>query len=237
MTKYIDILNELRKEITDGIYRESEKIPKERELCEIYHASKMTVKKAVDILVNEGYLTKKQGSGTYINSLGRMNPLTDAIHVSEPTSYTLAHKGQNVTSKILTFTVIPADKRIATHLRLNEQDFIYQIYRVRYVDGNPSCVEEVYLPINIIIGLNREHLQHSIYEYITAELKLKPKSFHKFIYSRPSNNLEIKELRLSSNEPVTIIEQVAFLDNGTPYEYSIVSHKYNTYKFKTVIVL
>lgn len=237
MAKYIDISNHLREEITNGIYKEIEKIPDEKTLCDIYGASKMTVKKAVDILVQEGYLTKKQGSGTFVNFFGSINPLADPIRVSEPSSLTLSYKGQEVTSKILIFTVVAADKEIANSLLLKEGDFVYKVYRVRYVDQNALCIEEVYMPINVIVGLQRQHIEHSIYDYIVHGLKLKPKSFHKYIYSRPSNETEIKELGLSSSEPVTVAEQIAFLDNGIPYEYSIVCHRYDKYKFKTIFVL
>lgn len=237
MAKYIGILNDLREQITNGIYKDKDRLPDEKTLGTIYNASKLTIKKAVDILVQEGYLTKKQGSGTYINAFGSINPLIDPIRVSEPSSLTLSYKGRKVTSKILTFTVICADKEIAHSLMLQEGDFVYQIYRVRYVDGEALCMEEVYMPINIIIGLKKEHIEHSIYEFIVQDLKLKPKSFHKYIYSRPSNKAEMEELGLQSHEPVSVVEQIAFLDNGIPYEYSIVCHRYDKYKFKTIFVL
>lgn len=237
MAKYIDISNCLREKITNGQYKNKEKIPDEKTLCSIYNASKMTIKKAVDILVSEGYLTKKQGSGTYINSFGSVNPLADPIRVSEPSSLSMSYKGRNVTSKILIFTVIPADEKIAESLLLNEGDFVYKLYRVRYVDNEALCIEEVYMPINIIIGLKMYHIEHSIYDYIVHDLKLKPKSFHKYIYSRPSNKTEMEELGLKSSEPVSVVEQIAFLNNGIPYEYSIVSHRYDKYKFKTIIVI
>lgn len=235
--KYKNIVNDLRKEITNGKYKNLERLPTEQDLEKKYNVSRMTIKKAIDILVQEGYLAKKQGSGTYINSFGKINPIIDPERVSEPSSLTLTYQSQNVTSKILEFTVISADDEIAKSLLLEEGEFVYRLYRARYVDGEAYCIEKVYMPINIVVGLKKEHIENSIYAYIVNELKLKPKSFHKYIHSRPANKIESEELLLDNDEPVTVVEQIAFLDNGIPYENSTVCHRFDKYKFKAVIVL
>ena len=237
MPKYLDIVDDLRHHILYGKYKNEDKIEDEKALGVTYGASKLTIKKAVDILVQEGLLVKKQGSGTYINSVAFTNPLLNPNDLTKPSSLTHEYEDKITTSKVLEFEIIKANEYIAKSLLLKTGDFVYKVYRVRYIDQKANSIEEVYMPINIVIGLNQEIVNHSIYDYIVDTLKLKPKSFHKFIYSRPCNQIEEKELKMKSCDPVTIVEQIAFLDDGIPYEYSLVSHNYKDFKYKTVVVI
>ena len=69
MKKYIHISNDLKNKIIDGTFKANEKLPSEKELGLEYDASKMTVKQALDILVSEGLIIKRRGSGTFIKDL------------------------------------------------------------------------------------------------------------------------------------------------------------------------
>ncbi|MDQ0359915.1 GntR family transcriptional regulator [Breznakia pachnodae] len=237
MPKYLDIVDDLRNNILYGKYKNADKIDDEKALGVTYSASKLTIKKAVDILVQEGLLVKKQGSGTYINSVASSNPLLDPSDLTKPSSLTHEYEDKTATSKVLEFEIIKANEYIAKSLLLKPGDFVYKVYRVRYIDNEANSIEEVYMPINVIAGLDQDIVNHSIYDYIVETLKLKPKSFHKYIYSRPCNSVEEKELKMKKHDPVTIVEQIAFLDDGVPYEYSLVSHYYKDFKYKTVVVI
>ena len=237
MPKYLDIVDDLRNTILYGKYKNADKIEDEKTLGITYNASKLTIKKAVDILVQEGLLVKKQGSGTYINTIAFANPLLTPNNLTRPSSLTHEYKNKTTTSKVLEFEIIKANEYIAKSLLLKAGDFVYKVYRVRYIDNEANSIEEVYMPINIITGLNPDIVNHSIYDYIIETLKLKPKSFHKYIYSRPCNSIEEKELKMKKHDPVTLVEQIAFLDDGIPYEYSLVSHNYKNFKYKTVVVI
>ena len=58
MNKYEIIAVDIREDIIKGIYKPNEKLPFEKEICSKYNASKMTVKKALDLLVSEGLIVK-----------------------------------------------------------------------------------------------------------------------------------------------------------------------------------
>ena len=69
MKKYILISSDIRKKILEGVYQANQQIPFEKDLCVEYDASKMTVKKALDMLVSEGLIIKRRGSGTFVKDL------------------------------------------------------------------------------------------------------------------------------------------------------------------------
>ena len=91
------------------------------------------------------------------------------------------------------------------------------------------------MPIQIIPGLKKQHLSGSIYEYIERILNLKIKSAHRTITIKKSSEYEQKLLNIKKNEPLGIIEQVAYLDNGQAFEYSIVTHKCEDFKVNSVV--
>jgi GntR family transcriptional regulator of arabinose operon len=66
-TKYEQLADELREKIRLGTYKEGTTIPTEATLQEEYHLSRHTVRQAIALLVNEGYLRKERGSGTYVS--------------------------------------------------------------------------------------------------------------------------------------------------------------------------
>ena len=63
---YLQLADELRKQIEEGKLKENEKILTEKELSETYNVSRITVRKALEILTDEDLLTRKQGVGTFV---------------------------------------------------------------------------------------------------------------------------------------------------------------------------
>ncbi len=234
MLKYVEISNDIRKKIIDGNYLPNERLPFEKEICDKYNSSKMTVKKALDILVAEGLLVKRRGSGTFVKDINpkERENLIASTQFRGLSSFYVNHK---VESNIIEYKVINPDKNIAKKLLVTEEDFIYKIIRVRVVDRVPVVLEEMYMPIQIIPGLKKQHLYGSIYEYIERILNLKIKSAHRTITIKKSTEYEQKLLNVKKNDPLGIIEQVAYLDNGQAFEYSIVIHKCEDFKVNSIV--
>ncbi|MFU7515628.1 GntR family transcriptional regulator [Clostridium sp. HCS.1] len=234
MLKYVEISNDIRKKIIDGKYLPNERLPFEKEICDKYNSSKMTVKKALDILVAEGLLVKRRGSGTFVKDINpkERDNLIASTQFRGLSSFYVNHK---IESNIIEYKVINADNNIAKKLLVTEEDFVYKIIRVRVVDGVSAVLEEMYMPIQIIPGLKKQHLSGSIYEYIERILNLKIKSAHRTITIKKSSEYEQKLLNIKKNEPLGIIEQVAYLDNGQAFEYSIVTHKCEDFKVNSVV--
>lgn len=66
--KYLTLYNDLKEKIDTGIYQENDMLPSENELVKIYNVSRITVSKALHMLVDEGYITRKQGKGSFVSS-------------------------------------------------------------------------------------------------------------------------------------------------------------------------
>lgn len=234
MQKYIDISNDIRNRILDGTYKASEQIPFEKDLCVTYDASKMTVKKALDILVSEGLIIKRRGSGTFVKDLSSAE--IERIAVSNQFRGTTAiNPGKEVRSKVLEFSVIEAPEIVRSKLNLSEGSFVYDIYRARYIDGSPHVMEKTYMPIDQIPGLKKEHIEGSIYEYIEDVLGLTIQSAHRRISVRRATDFEIKYLELEEYDPVAVAEQIAYFDTGTAFEFSTSVHRHEEFAVEMIL--
>ena len=235
MTKYMEIANDIRNQIVKGILKPNEQLLFEKDLSKVYSSSKMTIKKALDILVAEGLIVKRRGSGTFVKSINS-SEMDKLIVSNQFRGFSALYSGKKIDTEVLVFQVINCDEKIRTKLNLEEEQFVYNIVRVRSVDNVPYVIENTYMPINIIQGLKKAHANNSIYSFIEEDLGLKIQSSHRKISVRKSNTFEQEHLHLEAYDPVAIAEQVAYLENGTAFEYSISVHSYNYFSFETVII-
>jgi GntR family transcriptional regulator len=235
MAKYEEIAEDIRNGILNGKFNTNEQLPLEKEMCEQYGVSRITIKKAVDELVTQGLVIKRRGAGTFVKALDD----TDVQKLSmakQFEGFTESHNDKKVTSKIIKFEVVHPTEEIATKLKITVDDFAYYLIRARYGNDEPFVIEYTYMPIVLIPGIKNDILMSSVYGYIENTLKLKIKSAHRIIRAILPDELEQKELKIDSNFPILEVEQVGFLDNGQPFEYSIAHHRSDKIEFRTVSI-
>lgn len=235
MAKYEEIAEDIRQSILSGKYNPNEQLPLEKEMCEKYGVSRITIKKAVDELVTQGLVIKRRGSGTFVKAVDDEDVL-ELTMAKQFEGFSESNKNREVRSEILRFDVVHPTPEIATKLKITCDDFVYNIVRVRYADNNPCVIEYTYMPITLIPGIKMDILKKSIYKYIEETLNLKIKSAHRTIRAINPSELEQKWLEIDYSFPILQVEQVGFLDNGQPFEYSIANHRSDCCDFKTVSI-
>ena len=162
MLKYEAIARELREEIQQGKYTPGEQLALEKEMCQQYGVSRITIKRAVDELVKQGLVVKRRGSGTFVKSL-KDEDVKELSMANQFSGFAATFKGRKVASKILKFEIIHPAAEVAAKLQLSVDDFVYDIIRVRLLDDQPIVVEYTQMPIQLITGLKRQTLEKSIY--------------------------------------------------------------------------
>jgi len=234
VAKYKDIAEDIRSKIKNGEYTFGQKLPYEYVLCMSYHCNKETMKKALDILVKEGLIIRRRGSGTFVKDF---DPTTEEISTLFIGGLTAKYKGKKkVESQVIEFEVVPADEFLAKKLKIHLGDFVYHIIRLRLLDSIPHLIDISYLPLSIIPNLKLEHVEGSIYGYIEQTLKLKIQSTHISITSALSSSLEQQFLDLKENEPYIQEEQTSYLSSGHIFEYTLSRYHYNNFEFQTIVV-
>lgn len=233
-TKYRTIYDDTKEKILNGTYAPGSQLPDEMTICHQFDCSRMTVKKAYDMLVQEGFIYRKQGLGSFVLSKN-MDDGEVELQERELQGFTRTARG-HADTKLLHFKLVFAPKDIADHLGIRENDPLYDILRVRNIDGEPYVLEHTYMSPATIPGITEDILKHSVYTYIEDVLGKKIASAQKTTRAQISNPQDQAELGLRPEEPVLEVEQIAYLDNGIPFEYSISRHRYDRFKLSVYSV-
>ncbi len=165
---YIQIADLLRDKIEKGIFTVGETIPSERELTETYGVNRMTVRKAVSLLVEEGLLIRKQGRGTFVNH-PKINTTLDTI---QGMGRFLNDMGIQSSTKLLYSGKRKARYKFSKMFHLNPEDSVFQVIRLRLGDGEPFVLEYIYTPYCLIDNIERyDFSTYSIFDIFTEQHK------------------------------------------------------------------
>lgn len=155
----------IKSKIREGEYKENEKIPSESELTAAYSVSRITVRKAIQELVKEDYLIKKQGKGTFVNRHKVVRKIEYVIGFSE----SCHNNGFIPTSELLERKIIPATDELAQKLQLNVGDEVIYTQRKRMADGSPILLENNYFDKKRFASLLTADLTGSLYQIIADQ--------------------------------------------------------------------
>lgn len=138
-------------------------IPSEQELMQMYGVSRITVRNAVKELVNEGFLKKVQGKGTFVTRLKRY-PLNSGGGFSVTCS--LMHLTPS--TKVIEMQEIPASEEDRLLFNLQKGENILHIKRLRLGDNIPFILEHIYLPLKYR-HFSKQDLESSLYKVLEKE--------------------------------------------------------------------
>ena len=130
---------------------------------------------------------------------------------------------KRIESKIIEFSIIDADEKLAEKFKCALNTKIYHIKRVRYVNGEPIEVEESFYNKEIIPYLNEEICRSSIFNYITSCDVL--------------TDEECELLEVEKGEPTLQLENTVFLSTGVIFDVSIERYNYRKIKLLSPTVL
>ncbi|MED4696163.1 GntR family transcriptional regulator [Peribacillus frigoritolerans] len=224
---YFQIEEQIKRKIENGEFQAHDALPSEREYAEQFEISRMTVRQAINNLVNDGYLYRQKGRGTFVADKKLEQQLNGLTSFTED----MKARGLNPSSKLLSFEIIPADKKIASELHISLYAPVYEIKRIRLADDVPMALETVYMSANLIKGLTEEIINLSLYQYVENYVKLKIDYASQTLESSIASELEVTHLATPKHSPILFIQRNTFLIDGTPLEYVKSAYRADRYKF------
>jgi GntR family transcriptional regulator len=217
----------IKQQIENGSLEEESVIPSEREFAERFQISRMTVRQAINNLVSEGYLNRQKGRGTFVTKKKVEQELQGMTSFTED----MLSRGMNPSSTLLSFKIIPADKKTALALKIEDADTVYIIKRIRLADGAPMALETAYIPVKIVPGLTEENSNLSLYQYIEENLALSISEATQEIEASTANHLDAETLEITIGDPILLIERISYLQEGIPFELVKSTFRADRYRF------
>ena len=134
---YKQLIKQIKSDILAGVYPVHSRIPSEQQLCEAYHVSRVTVRKALAELTQQGLLTRHQGKGSFV-SIPRIQKdlkVVNSFHTA------CARLGCKASGRILHRRLQPASSEDIKKLSLAENQQVIEISRLRLADDIPVMLE------------------------------------------------------------------------------------------------
>ena len=167
---YYQLQEILRERIEIGVWKPGETIPTENQLMDQYGISRSTVRQAILVLVNEGYLKREKSKGTIIiSTFGRKHVIGSLMSFTSE----MDMKGIKHYSITISQSVIRANTVIAAKLGLTEELDVYFLKWVRYVNDLPFIYDEHYLPYYLVPGIEQKYRENtSLYSLLQDEYQI-----------------------------------------------------------------
>lgn len=227
MAKYKEVANEIRKRIKNGTYPIKDRMPDQTTLSKEFHTSRVTIKKALDLLTVAGLVYTIQGSGTYIKQ-NALQLAESSIRIGQNVGLTAqVDESMELENKTLKFGVRFPTEEECEQLLLKKEDPVYEIDRLRILNKQPYSLEHSILPLTLVPGVTQEVLQQSMYDYIRNELGIVFGENRQTIRAAQPDELDKEYLNCADDEPVLEVSKVMFTSSGTPLEYSKVRHRFD----------
>ena len=210
-------------ELVDGIIAErglgpGDLLPTQKDLAELAGVSLITVRRALDELERSGRVSGHQGVGTFV-----ARPRI----VSEPTRSggllaTLAEQGspREVTTQVLDVRTARPRPTVARTLGLAPGKPVWQIVRLRLIDGQPLVVEQALIPQALApdLGRRRGELSGSLYDLLAASHGLVDDHEEQYLEVREAGSRERRLLKLGARARIVRLRGVSLTAGDVPFD-------------------
>jgi len=215
---YQKIHERIKQDIHNEKYGIGSLLPTEAELEGEYSVSRTTIRKAMAMLVEEGYIDIKQGRGTRgLNYKAKQN-FNNVTSVTE----SLRKKGYRVATKSMHIDIVPAAYPLTELLDIKDGEKMARVQRIQLADDKPICIMINYVPYRLAPGLEQATGEFcALYQYLEEKYNLGITSTKDRIFATAASFYEAEMLNVPTGTPLLQIERICYYQ-GKPVCHDIV---------------
>ena len=229
-TLYAEIEETIATEIAQGDYRPGDQLPTEDELLQRFQVSRITVRRAIQNLVNRGLLEIRRGLGTFVLSprieaeLTKLTGFVEDMHAV----------GRKATARVVSHGVVAASARVAERLQLTKGIKVMQIKRVRLADDTPISFDETYLPLSLGKQIVRNDLRRRpIFTLLEEEYGVPLVEADYELEAVIASETVAEALQVRIGSPIFQIERTTMTSGDKPVDYEVLSYRGDLVRFVT----
>ncbi len=229
---YKTIKNELIKLIKGNVYQEGEEIPADDELAMTYGVSRPTVRRAVQELVDEGYLERRPYHGTTVRPMKIEQAYTSVLRSFNDEMLSSDHIPK---TRVLNARLDRASRRVANMLDIADGAETFKLVRLRYADGHPNVIVETYVPLDVYPNITKiDFTSKSLYAFFQDCGKPVASASRRLEIDSADYNMAAL-LDIQQGDPVYRFTTTARIESGRIVEYSIATYRgrSNAFVFET----
>jgi GntR family transcriptional regulator len=223
--KYYRVQEDLREKISE--WDEGEMIPSEKELCEMYSVSRITVRRAIKNLVQDGWLDRIQGKGTFVTKpTFRREHRERLVREIKGFFEDMSSRGFDVGSEVLESKITDPTQKNLGPFRLPTDGMVFALVRLRFVNGQPHHIVYTYLPVKRFPGIETyDFSQGSLYSILRREYGATLKRARYLAEASIVTEREIKLLGIEPGSPMLVIYSTVYNEEGVPIVFGYSRHR------------
>ena len=228
--KYDEIYLDLRQAVEAGAYPYGSFLPSENTLITQYDCSRNTIRRALAGQSEEGYIRPIHGKGVRVFyqpseraafTVGRIESFQESANRNK----------LQVVTKVIQFRVMQVDQELAEKSGFPTGEEVYDIQRVRYLDGKPLILDSNVFLKALLPGLTADIAEHSIYAYIERELNMQVATSKRTITVEHATQEDQRLLDLGDYNCLAVVSSQTFNSDGILFEYTQSRHQPDYFSF------
>jgi GntR family transcriptional regulator len=231
---YVQLINHLKAQIKNGIWKPGDQFPGEHELGREYGVSRTVIRQALAEMEQEGLILRRKGKGTYVAQPKIAESLAQKL-----TGFyqDMTERGLKPVTQVLHQRVTPANERTALYLEITPGTLVVDIMRLRFVNDAPIQVVTSYIPYALCPKVAEVDLTNrSLYTFLENECGLLLSHGKRFIEAVAANESEAKLLQVKRGAPLIMLDSVSYLEDCKPVEYYHALHRGDRSRFEIELV-
>ncbi len=226
--KYKQIYQELLEKIHKGTYSANSIMPSENELSEMYDTSRETIRKALTLLAEKGYIQKIRGKGSLVLDVSKLSfPVSGLVSFKE-LQRSLGRESRTI---VYDFGLIHPDPWLAKQLGVDTTEEVWKVIRAREIQGERIILDKDYFLRKHVPLLTKEICENSIYEYLEGELELAISFAKKEIVVEECTTEDQELLDLHNDQHIVVVKNYVHLEDATLFQYTESRHRLDKFRF------
>ncbi len=226
---YHQLATKLRQQIASGQFRPGDRLPSEDALCEEYGVSRITVRAALDQLVDAGLLWRQRGKGTFVSNQRVDHEL---IHLTDFVE-DMAASGLQSSSRVTYWGEETVGEEIAGILGISSEMPVVRLDRLRIADDVPIAFDITYLPLRYGRLLDRDLLEtETIYHQLEQQYGIPVVSGTFVIEASTAHSELARHLEVEDGAPVLVINRTSFTESRDPIYFQIRSYRADRVRYR-----
>jgi GntR family transcriptional regulator len=189
-------------------------LPSESELCGMFGVTRGTVRHALEVIEREGLIYREKGRGTFLKRRRVGFDLTKLCSSTED----MRARGWEPGTRVLGVSCVPPRPHIQHGLRIDENQHVWELYRLRLANGEPISLQWSYIPCDLAPRLDECELAGSLYYVLKNKYDHSLVTADQIIRTRVATQTEADLLGIEEGDAILVIERTTFDQRGDPVE-------------------
>lgn len=223
----------MRERIMKGYYPGNAPVPSEAELSESFSVSRITIRKAMEMLTAEGLVTRTRGKGTFVSDRSKENKLNRAVvsNVNGLFSY-LNAVGKSTRLKVISLETAQAPPRISAQMGLAPTADLVRAVRVRSLEKRPYSLSTAYLLPEIGQTLKRQDLATTNMIDLVQRAGATVEQVEQTLTATLADDYAAKHLEIPVGAPLMLVNRIFFDASLKPFYAAEIFYCADRYEYR-----